>query len=121
MGRLSVFGRVFLYLSIIQGVAACDKAPENSYMESEAAQKSCMQLAAFAKSVMKKHQDNVLISDVFKEVDSMSEVPNDSKELLKEITIEAYRHGVFTDQSFNERQLVEFSNDVHIKCLDTMK
>lgn len=51
----------------------------------------------------------------------MADVPSDSKQLLKDIVMEAYKQPVFTDQSFRDRQRVDFANDVHLKCLEPMK
>ncbi|WP_395442025.1 hypothetical protein [Acinetobacter sp. P1332] len=117
---LSSINKIFLGLIFISVIAACTRESTGTHGVSEK-ENTCINLAKFANNVMKKHQDNILMADVFKEIDAMADVSGESKTVLKEIAVEAYRQGVFTDESFRERQLVEFSNDVHIKCLDAMK
>lgn len=106
---------------VIVGLASCSKDEVQDASAAAHEQEACANLAKFSEQAMNYHQSNVLMDDVFKEVDMMANVPNDSKQLLKDIVMEVYKQPVFTDQSFKDRQKVDFANDVHLKCIETMK
>ncbi|WP_180165591.1 hypothetical protein [Acinetobacter sp. YH12049] len=103
---------------VVLGIASCSKNNANSIVQAE---KACADIAQFSEQTMGHHQANVPMNNVFKKVDAMANLPDDSKQLLKEIVIEAYKQPVFTDQSYRDRQRVDFANDVHLKCLEAMK
>lgn len=110
-----------LCLFMIAGLSSCSQ--DNSFINESKKQneEACTSLEKYAEKVMKQHQSNILISAVFKEVDSMPDVPEESKEMLKNIAIDAYKQPVFTDQSIRDRQVVDFATDTHLKCLEIMK
>lgn len=113
--------KIFILLAVVVSFAACSQ--DNSFKNESKKQneEACTSLEKFAEKVMKQHQSNILISAVFKEVDSMPSVPEESKEMLKNIAIDAYKQPVFTDQSIRDRQVVDFATDTHLKCLEIMK
>lgn len=106
---------------LIVNLASCSKDGVHEAGATAQGQEACANLAKFSEQAMSYHQSNVLMDDVFKEVDTMANVPSGSKQLLKDIVVEAYKQPVFTDQSFRDRQRVDFANDVHLKCLESMK
>lgn len=106
---------------VIVSLASCSKDEVHDASSTAQGQEACANLAKFSEQAMSYHQSNVLMDDVFKKVDMMENVPSDSKQLLKDIVIEAYKQPVFTDQSFKDRQRVDFANDVHLKCLESVK
>lgn len=114
--KILLFGLVVAF-----GVSSCSKdviaKNENTKQDEDA----CASLANFAQKAMKYHQSNILMDTVFKEIDTMTEVPAESKDLLKNIVVDAYKQPVFTDQAFRDRQAVDFANDTHLKCLKIME
>lgn len=110
-----------LYLVLVAGLAACSQESSLKKGITKQDEDACASLAKFAEKAMQYHQSNTLMDTVFKEVDLMAEVPEESKGLLKNIVIDAYKQPVFTDQSFRDRQVVDFANDTHLKCLEIMK
>lgn len=106
---------------LVFGVSACGKNIADKNENNKQAEAACTDLAKFAEQTMKYHQSNVLMSAVFKEVDLMSNVPEESKVVLKNIVIDAYKQPVFTDQSYRDRQVIDFANDTHLKCLEIME
>lgn len=106
---------------LVVNLASCSKGGVHEAGATAQGQEACANLAKFSEQAMSYHQSNVLMDDVFKEVDTMANVPSGSKQLLKNIVVEAYKQPVFTDQSFKDRQRVDFANDVHLKCLESMK
>lgn len=106
---------------VVVGLASCSKSEVQDIGVAAQEQEACANLAKFSEQAMNYHQSNILMNDVLKEVDTMVDVPSNSRQLLKDIVIEAYSQPVFTDQSFRDRQRVDFANDVHLKCLESMK
>lgn len=106
---------------VFVSLASCSRDKVQDAGATAQGQEACANLAKFSEQAMNYHQSNVLMDDVFREVDTMADVPSDSKQLLKDIVMEAYKQPVFTDQSFRDRQRVDFANDVHLKCLESMK
>lgn len=116
-----VISRVILCLVLLQSVVSCTKEPVEAYKLTNEEEQACVNLANFANDVMKKHQSNVLMSTVLDEVNKKSDVEEGLKDLLKEIVVSAYKETVFTDASINEKLLANFTNDVHLNCIETMK
>ena len=112
---------LILYLVLVIGLVACSQDSSLKIQSTKQDKEACASLAKFAERAMQYHQSNTLMSKVFKEVDSMVEVPDESKVLLKNIVMDAYKQPVFTDQSFRDRQVVDFTNDTHLKCLEIME
>jgi len=113
--------QLILCLFLVAGLSACSQDNSINSESKKLNDEACTSLEKFAEHVMRQHQSNTLMSTVFKEVDSMSDVPEGSKEILKNIAIDAYKQPVFTDQSIRDRQVVDFANDTHLKCLEIMK
>jgi hypothetical protein len=110
-----------LGLAIVVMVSGCSKEPSENSEEIKQAQEACENLSKFAEHTMRQRQANTLMSSVFKEVDQMENVPDESKGMLKEIVMEAYKRPMFTVQPYIDQQTAEFANDVHLQCLEAMK
>ena len=106
---------------VVASLASCSRDGVQNVSATAQEQEACANLTKFSEQVMGYHQSSVLMNEVLKEVDAMVNVPNDSKQLLKDVVMEAYRQPVFTDQSFRDRQKSDFANEVHLKCLESMK
>lgn len=113
--------KVFLCSILTLFITSCTKESTSTHKFSEEEESACINLAKFANDAMRKHQNNILMADVLKDIDAMVDTPEDSRVMLKEIVVAAYNEVVFSDSSFRERQLVDFANDVHLKCLESMK
>ncbi|OTG73430.1 hypothetical protein B9T23_13855 [Acinetobacter terrae] len=110
-----------LCLVVVMLLGACSQGNSIKSESNKQNEEACASLAKFAERTMRSRQANILMDVTFKEVDSNSNVPEDSKVLLKNIILDAYKQPVFTDQSFKDRQIADFTNDTHLKCLEVMK
>lgn len=71
------------------------------------ARDSCKQISDYARSAMEARQKGVVMSDL----------PTEGNPVLERIVMGAYEQGRYMTESLVERKIVDYQNDVYLKCI----